>query len=62
MRSATSTFAVHHRWDRAFFLACAVVAWIAILRGFGPELYGHLTGATPFPPLIVHFHALAFFG
>ena len=62
MRPETSTFAVHHRWDRAFFLACAVVAWIAILRGFGPELYGHLTGATPFPPLIVHFHAVAFSG
>lgn len=62
MRPTTSSFAVQHRWDRAFFLACATVAWIAILGGFGPELYGHLTGATPFPPLIVHFHTVAFFG
>ena len=61
MTAATSTFMAHHRWDRAFFLACAVMAWIAILRGFGPQLYGHFTGATPFPPLIVHFHAAAFF-
>jgi hypothetical protein len=59
---APSPFPIQHRWDRTFFLTCAVMAWIAILRGFGPELYGHFIGASPFPPLIVHFHAAAFFG
>jgi hypothetical protein len=44
------------------FFACAITAWIIILLGFGPEIHGHFTGATPFPPLIVHIHVAAFFG
>ena len=38
------------------------MSWIAIVMGFGPELNGHLKGLTPYPPLIVHFHAAAFTG
>ena len=30
--------------------------------GFGPELGGHLKGLTPYPPLIVHVHVVAFAG
>jgi len=62
MQTPPKTFAPYHEWDRNFFLAFAAMAWIAILMGFGPELHGHLTGLTPYPPLIVHFHAAAFGG
>jgi hypothetical protein len=55
-------FSTYHKWDRAFFQAFAATAWVAVLMGFGPELHGHLTGQTPYPPPIVHFHAAAFTG
>ena len=55
-------FPATHRWDRAFFLAFAALSWIAIVMGFGPELSGHLKGRTPYPPLIVHVHVVAFAG
>lgn len=38
------------------------MSWVAIVMGFGPELSGHLKGLTPYPPLIVHLHVLAFGG
>lgn len=62
MQSAPKPFAPNHKWDRTFFLGFAALAWIAVVMGFGPELNGHLKGLTPFPPLIVHFHAVAFGG
>ena len=55
-------FAPNHPWDRNVFLIYAVLAWAAILTGFGPEIVQHIrTHAKPFP-LIVHFHAVAFMG
>lgn len=62
MQTAPQAFAANHSWDRTFFLAFTAIAWIAIVMGFGPELKGHLTGKAPYPPLIVHFHALIFGG
>jgi hypothetical protein len=56
----TAPFAPYHKWDRSFFLAFAAMAWIAIVMGFGPETRAHLIGRTPYPPLIVHVHALVF--
>lgn len=60
--AAQTPFPATHRWDRAFFLAFAALSWIAIVMGFGPELSGHLKGRTPYPPLIVHVHVVAFAG
>jgi hypothetical protein len=62
MERAPKTFSPNHKWDRAFFLAFAAVAWISIAMGFGPELGGHLRGRTPWPSLIVHVHVVAFAG
>ncbi len=55
-------FALHHKWDRNFFLAFAAMAWISIFMGFGPGVKGQLTGQSPFPHLIVHVHAVVFSG
>ena len=62
MQTTPESFAPYHIWDRAFFLTFAVIAWVAIVMGFGPELNGHLAGRSPYPPLIIHFHALVFGG
>ena len=54
--------ALTHPLDRTFFVLNAVVAWVAIVMGFSPGLLGHFSGATPFPPPIVHVHAVVFTG
>lgn len=59
---ASPSFALYHRHDRAFFLAFVAMAWVAIVMGFGPELHGQIKGRAPFPPLIVHVHAVIFTG
>lgn len=59
---APDIFAPQHNADRAFFLAFAALSWVAIVMGFSPELGGHLKGLTPYPPLIVHVHAVVFGG
>ena len=58
--SARSAFAPYHTHDCAFFLAFVALPWVAIVMGFGPELHGQLKGRAPFPPLIVHIHAVVF--
>lgn len=55
-------FAPWHKHDRAFFLAYAALAWVSVIMGFGPEVDGQLKGRAPFPPLIVHVHAVIFTG
>lgn len=55
-------FAPSHRFDRAFYLGFALVAWAVVAIGFGPGLADHLAGRLPPPPLILHVHAVAFFG
>lgn len=62
METIAPAFPAQHKWDRAFFLANTIMAWIAIIMGFGPQVSGHFTGQTPFPPLIVHLHSAAFIG
>ena len=62
MQNQSKPFAPYHPWDRAFFLTNAIVAWVAILAGFGPELYQHGRGVSPFPPLLVLVHGGVFFG
>lgn len=62
MAENPAPFAPYHRHDRAFFLAFAALSWIAIVMGFGPELHGQFKGRAPFPPLIVHVHAVVFTG
>lgn len=62
MHDASNAFVLHDSRDRNAFLAFAVMSWIAIVLGFGPELGGHLKGLTPYPPLIVHLHVAAFSG
>jgi hypothetical protein len=56
------SFAPTHPWDRGFFLAFAALAWVSIVMGFGPEVDGQFKGRAPFPPLIVHIHAVVFMG
>ena len=62
MATAAQTFRPYHTHDRAFFLVMAAAAWAAILSGFGPELYQHGRGVSPFPAWIVLVHGAAFFG
>lgn len=61
-QAVQQSFAPHHKWDRTFFLAFAVMAWVSIVMGFGPGVKGQLTGQSPFPHLIVHVHAIVFSG
>ena len=62
MFETPKSFAPYHARDRAFFLVFAALAWIAVIMGFGPEVDGQLKGRAPFPPLIVHVHAVIFVG
>jgi hypothetical protein len=60
MESKRSAFALAHPQDRTFFALNAVVAWAAVVMGFSPDVLGHFSGTTPFPPPIVHVHAIVF--
>ena len=62
VEATPQSFAPTHKYDRNFFLAFAALSWVAIVMGFSPELGGHLKGLTPYPPLIVHLHVVAFAG
>ncbi|HSM95875.1 MAG TPA: hypothetical protein VLT91_07520 [Rhizomicrobium sp.] len=58
----SAPFAPYHKFDRNFFITYVVLIWIGVLMGFVPEMIQHVaTHETPYP-LIVHFHAVAFFG
>jgi hypothetical protein len=61
-RAEPRRFALHHHWDRNFFLSVVVLIWLGVLLGFGPQILERLA-TTPAPyPIIVHFHAAAFVG
>ena len=62
IESKQFAFALTHPQDRTFFVLNAVVAWVAIVMGFSPGFLSHFSGATPFPPPIVHVHAVVFTG
>ncbi len=52
--------APHHPWDRAYHLLWLIIAWAALIAGFGPGSYAHMTGARPPDPPIVDLHAAVF--
>ncbi len=55
-------FASHHPADAWFFPAMVGIIWVIMLVGFVPEVVGRVTrGAAPYP-LVIHAHALVFFG
>ncbi|MEO5492750.1 MAG: hypothetical protein ABIR08_01845 [Sphingomonas sp.] len=60
-QSNRRSFPAYHRHDRNFFLAMTAISWLAVLSGFGPELFDHARGASPFPGAIVLIHGAAFF-
>jgi hypothetical protein len=62
MQTGPKPFTPYHKWDRTFFLTFAALSWIGIVMGFGPELHGHLKRLSPYPPPIIHLHAVAFTG
>jgi hypothetical protein len=61
-RAPAKGFAPNHPWDRNFFLFMVALAWLGILRGFGAEVFAHVTQHKPAFALIVHFHAAVFVG
>ncbi len=58
----SSEFAPFHRFDKHFYLVFALIAWMVVAIGFGPGMMARLQGRLPPPPLILHAHAIAFFG
>lgn len=62
MSDASRPFPVAHPLDRAFFLAFAGVAIVAVAGGFLPKLETIFSGERPWPPFIVHVHAALFYG
>jgi hypothetical protein len=61
-RTRAQSFALHHPWDRNFYLFMVALAWLGILRGFGAEVVTHVAQHKPAFALIVHFHAVVFIG
>jgi len=55
-------FAPYCKSDRNFFLAYVVLLWLGILGGFVPEIIQRAVQHKPPFPLIVHVHAVVFFG
>src|SRR6266567_7755084 len=55
-------FAPYRKSDRNFFLTYVVLLWLGILGGFVPEIIQHVAQHKPPFPLIVHVHAILFFG
>ena len=55
-------FAPYCKSDRNFFLSYVVLLWLGILGGFVPEIGSHIARHKPAFPLIVHVHAIVFFG
>lgn len=55
-------FMAHHRFDRQFQLAMLMTSWIVIIWGFTPNLLKYANGEFPPPPMILHLHAIVFFG
>ncbi|HEV2082419.1 MAG TPA: hypothetical protein VGR32_08180 [Brevundimonas sp.] len=62
MSDAAKPFAARHPADRAFFLAFAAVAIVAVAGGFLPRLSTIFSGERAWPPFPVHVHAVLFYG
>lgn len=57
-----SKFAPHHPADRWFFPAILGAIWLILLSGFLPETIASLQPGGRTFPLIIHIHAVVFFG
>ena len=62
MTDASRPFAAKHPADRAFFLAFAAIAILAVAGGFLPRLSTIFSGERAWPPFPVHVHAVLFYG
>ncbi|KAF0185095.1 MAG: hypothetical protein FD163_1792 [Hyphomonadaceae bacterium] len=62
MHNRPKPFLAHHKFDRHFQLSMVILSWIVIIWGFSPSLLKYASGELPAPPLILHFHAIVFFG
>ena len=55
-------FATHHPADAWFFPLIVVVIWLIMLVGFVPDVIIRINSNAPPYPLVIHAHALVFFG
>jgi hypothetical protein len=55
-------FDARHPADAWFFPAMLGLIWLLALGGFVPELIGRVLGDPPPYPLVIHVHAVVFFG
>lgn len=55
-------FAARHPADTWFFATLIAVLWLLALGGFVPEMVERLRGEPPPYPLVIHVHAVVFFG
>lgn len=55
-------FAAQHPSDAWFFPAIVAVIWLILLGGFVPELIERASGSPRPYPLVIHVHAVVFFG
>ncbi len=55
-------FEARHPADAWFFPAMVGLVWLLALGGFVPELVVRLRGNLPPYPLVIHVHAVVFFG
>ena len=60
--SALNPVRVPASTERNFFLIYWVLSLAAVLFGFMPRLVPYLAGAKPWPPFVVHMHAVLFYG
>jgi len=56
-------FAVHHPWDRNFYLLFLLICWLGVFMGFEPAVTSRFTGNADYEaPLVLQIHAFAFVG
>jgi hypothetical protein len=62
--NASTDVVVGQRQDRehTFILVLIALIWAGIIGGFAPEIAHHLSSHSRPYPVVVHFHAAAFFG
>lgn len=56
------TFAARHPSDAWFFPAIVGVIWVLMLAGFVPEIVVRLNGDPKPYPIVIHAHAVVYFG
>ncbi len=59
--TSNAVFPNYHKWDRAYHLVWIVLAWAAIISGFGPNFYKKMmAGGVEHEPLVLKIHASVF--